>query len=72
MKIYNEAGQLSEEGKKATEPFREVVSSLLATTNDPNEMAITASLLKSIIGDMTTYRMFPGAEKFLAKLKEKK
>ncbi len=54
MKIFNEAGRLTEEGKKATESFVVMANDLIGTGNTPEEKRLIGSILSSIIGDIVT------------------
>jgi hypothetical protein len=54
MKIYNEAGQLSDSGKKATEEFRKLVKSFLCEGKSDTEIRLIGSLLCNVIGDETS------------------
>lgn len=53
MKIFNEAGRLSEEGKKATEAFVAMANDLVATGATPEDKRLIGSILSGIIGDVT-------------------
>lgn len=52
-KIFNEAGRLTEEGKAATQEFKEMARSFVASGQDENEVSIIGSLLSSMIADVT-------------------
>ena len=54
MKIYDEAGRLSEEGKKAYEELRAMVNGLLLMGKNASEVRLISSLILSAVGDLTT------------------
>lgn len=52
MKIYNDAGKLSEEGKKATEAFTKIVKSLVNDGQNDSEKRVNGAVLANLIGDI--------------------
>ncbi len=54
MKIYNESGRLSDEGKKATKDFVAVIHNLLATGETPEDKRLIGSILTGMVGEITS------------------
>lgn len=54
MKIYNEDGRISEDGKKMTADFTAMVNNLVATGETAQGKRLIGSILASIVGDITS------------------
>lgn len=51
MKIYNEMGQLTEDGKKATHDLKEMVKGFLSDGKDESEVRMIGSILTGIVAE---------------------
>jgi hypothetical protein len=52
--IYNDAGQLSEDGKKATEEFKEMAKALMSAATNISGVLVTNSVLSNMIGNIAS------------------
>lgn len=54
MNFYNEAGQLTEEGRKVTQPLVEMINNLVAIGKTPSEKRLIGSIITGLVGNITT------------------
>jgi hypothetical protein len=52
--IYNDAGQLTEDGKKATEEFKEMAKALMSAADNISGVSVTNSILANMLGNLAS------------------
>lgn len=52
--IYNDAGQLTEDGKKATEEFKEMAKTLMSAAANISGVSVTNSILSNMLGNIAS------------------